>query len=194
MGIRTKTVAPPDPPPPSPPPPPPPPSPVVPAGSSEGVPFDIPNDGHGLPLPKPWSWDDVWTYRRAKVGAAGASSIASKNRSTGTRASNAGRPLPGVGDLVQQNWGGGNDLDNAYMFRPLAEAVTEAAANNWHGGLNLTALSMLEQRAYGWCVTYPHRSVPWKRGSGVACSTCAWLRWDLWLSQVLQTNPTLHTP
>ena len=45
---------------------------------------------------------------------------------------------------------GGNDLEDAYLFDPLADAVAAAAAGRHEGGLNLTALGMLEQRAYGW--------------------------------------------
>lgn len=36
------------------------------------------------------------------------------------------------------------------MFAPLHEAVAAAKAGRHRGGMNLTALSMLEQRAYGW--------------------------------------------
>jgi hypothetical protein len=38
------------------------------------------------------------------------------------------------------------DLDAAYMFPPLATVKAEAATG-WRGGVNLTALHMLEQRA-----------------------------------------------
>ena len=57
-----------------------------------------------------------------------------------------------VGDVSQQNWGNpsGNDLDNAYLFAGLADARADVAAGRWAGGLNLTALAMLEERAYGW--------------------------------------------
>jgi hypothetical protein len=49
-----------------------------------------------------------------------------------------------VGDVTQQNLG--NDLDTAYLFPSLANVRAEAASG-WHGGVNLTALRMLEDRA-----------------------------------------------
>jgi hypothetical protein len=52
-----------------------------------------------------------------------------------------------AGDITQQNLG--NDLDFAYMFPPLAVVKAEAKAG-WKGGVNLTALRMLEDRAHGW--------------------------------------------
>ena len=113
---------------------PPTPEPAVPSGSTAGpIPFDIPNDGAGHALSRPWTWDDIWRYRRATLGGAGSS----------------GTP-PAIGDVTQQNWGGGNDLEDAYLFGPLGDAVAAAAAGRHEGGLNLTALGMLEQRAYGW--------------------------------------------
>ena len=51
------------------------------------------------------------------------------------------------GDTSQQN--SGNDLDSAYLF-PTSEAVKSEIRSGWCGGLNLTALRMLEDRAYGW--------------------------------------------
>ena len=53
-----------------------------------------------------------------------------------------------VGDITQQNLG--NDLDSAYLFPDLEEVKAEAASGGWRGGVNLTALRMLEDRAYGW--------------------------------------------
>eukprot|EP00750_Incisomonas_marina_P001552 INCI1132.3.p1 GENE.INCI1132.3~~INCI1132.3.p1 ORF type:complete len:495 (+),score=74.00 INCI1132.3:469-1953(+) len=60
------------------------------------------------------------------------------------------------GDVSQQNWGNpsGNDLDNAYLFQPLETARATVSAGQWAGGINLTALEMLEQRAYGWFWAY----------------------------------------
>ena len=115
MGLRNNTPRPPDPP-------------VPPGGTAGRIPFDIPGS-------KPWTWDQIWTYRRAKIGPDTAHSAWG---------------LPGVGDVTQQNWGGGNDLDNAYVFRSLSDAVWSAEHGRWSGGLNLTAVSMLEQRAFGW--------------------------------------------
>lgn len=57
-----------------------------------------------------------------------------------------------TGDVTQQNWGNpsGNDLDNAYLLLPLELARADVTADQWAGGFNLTALKMLEDRAYGW--------------------------------------------
>jgi hypothetical protein len=52
-----------------------------------------------------------------------------------------------------------NDLDNAYLFLPLAQARASVQASNWAGGINTTALRMLETRAYGW-FSYYARSFP----------------------------------
>lgn len=117
----------------------------VPLGSTAGgAGFDIPMDGDGN-LPIPWKWDDIWLYRRAKLGGA----TPSEEANCPARHA-SGRCAPQLGDLTQQNWGGGNDLDNAYLFAPLHQAVAAAKASQHRGGMNLTALSMLEQRAYGW--------------------------------------------
>jgi hypothetical protein len=54
-----------------------------------------------------------------------------------------------IGDITQQNLG--NDLDTAYLFLPMEAVKAEAVgAAGWAGGVNLTALRMLEDRAYGW--------------------------------------------
>ena len=69
--------------------PPPTPGPDVPPGSTAGpIPFDIPDDGAGHALPRQWSWDDVWRYRRSTLGGPGGVSTA-----------------PTIGDITQQNWG-----------------------------------------------------------------------------------------
>ena len=71
----------------------------------------------------------TWSWRRALSGAN--KSLAAVN----------------VGDITQQNLG--NDLDTAYLFPPLEAVRAEAAsAEGWRGGVNLTALRMLEDR-YG---------------------------------------------
>jgi len=48
--------------------------------------------------------------------------------------------------LPLQNWGGGNDLDNGYLFTP------PATWNDgpWAGGINTTEYARAEQRSYGW--------------------------------------------
>ena len=51
-----------------------------------------------------------------------------------------------IGDITQQNLG--NDLDTAYLFPSLNAVRAEAASSSgWRGGVNLTALRMLEDRA-----------------------------------------------
>lgn len=108
----------------------------VPAGSAEGAPWG----SQGL------SWHRVWTYRR---------SVSPPNTSIDEVR---------VGDISCQNVGGGNDLDNAYPFLPTnsAEFVRQTSAPGlWRGGLNLTALSMAEQRAfayYHWYISSPNAS------------------------------------
>jgi hypothetical protein len=125
-------------------------SPPVPAGSEgDGTPFDIPNDGNQRPLPTPWQWDDVFTYRRARRGSA---------TPPGSRSAAAHGGQVYVGDLSQQNWGGGNDLEGAYLWLPAKDALVSAREGRWAGGVNTTALSMLEQRAYGWFHYYSSQS------------------------------------
>jgi hypothetical protein len=53
---------------------------------------------------------------------------------------------------VQQNWGNpsGNDLDAATLLLPLDAARNTAARGVWAGGVNASALSLLEERAFGW--------------------------------------------
>ncbi|KAA0155793.1 hypothetical protein FNF31_06035 [Cafeteria roenbergensis] len=95
---------------------------VVPPGSAEGSPWPA------------WSGDGkegwvfrTWNYRRS--ACAGNTSLFAAN----------------VGDVSQQNLG--NDLDTAYVPLP-ADLVR--AERPWQGGLNLTALRMLEDRAFGY--------------------------------------------
>ena len=124
-------------------------SPTVPAGSAgDGLPFDIPNDGEGHALPTPWEWDDIFTYRRARLGPTAPPGA--------TSAVHGGKVY--IGDLTQQNWGGGNDLEGGYLWLPAKDALAAARGGVWAGGLNTTALSMLEQRAYGWFHYYQNHS------------------------------------
>ena len=76
------------------------------------------------------TWKQAFTWRRAYC--------AGPNRSL--HAVNGG-------DISQQN--SGNDLDSAYLF-PSHAAVQAEIKRGWRGGLNLTALRMLEDRAFGW--------------------------------------------
>lgn len=88
-----------------------------------------PGSGEGLPFPQPSDafWTHSWTWRRAACG--------------GNRSLEAVNAL----DVTQQNLG--NDLDSAYVLLPQQEAVRQRP---WQGGVNLTALRMLEGRAYGY--------------------------------------------
>lgn len=104
-------------------PPPSPPSPPVPHGDAEG---------------HPWTrnltdaeFRHTWTWRRSWCNSDTHRSLVSVN----------------VGDVTQQNLG--NDLDSAYLLLP-TDAVRAEAKAGWRGGVNTTALYMLEQRAYGW--------------------------------------------
>ena len=71
-----------------------------------------------------------------------------------------------VGDITQQNLG--NDLDTAYLFPPMEAVRAEAASSEgWRGGVNLTALRLLEDRAYGW---FSHM-----KASAVALGETGWV-------------------
>merc|ERR1712159_754667 len=70
-----------------------------------------------------FSWSKVWTYRRS------------------FSATRSGRIA--VGDTTQQNWGQGNDYIESALF-------LDENQSPWAGGLNITALSRAEQRAFGW--------------------------------------------
>ena len=85
------------------------------------------------------NFEGIWSYRRARVGSGG-------------DASPAGWAHVYSGDITQQNWGNpsGNDLYNAYLLAPLSEARASVRNGGYHSGVNLAALRMLEQRAYGW--------------------------------------------
>ena len=89
--------------------------------------------GGGWPDPQSFAdgggWRHSWSWRRSFC--AGNTSLFASN----------------VGDITQQNLG--NDLDTAYCLLNLEDTRAEAA-KGWRGGLNLTALRMLEDRAYGW--------------------------------------------
>jgi hypothetical protein len=84
------------------------------------------------------AFEYTWTWRRSYC--AGNTSLSAVN----------------VGDVTQQNLG--NDLDFAYLLLPPGAAraqMTKAAGGSgeetgWSGGVNLTALRMAEDRAYGY--------------------------------------------
>jgi hypothetical protein len=84
------------------------------------------------------AFEKTWTWRRSHC--AGNTSLFAVN----------------VGDVTQQNLG--NDLDDAYLLLPPEAALAQMAAaaggtgeeTGWTGGINLTALRMAEDRAYGY--------------------------------------------
>jgi hypothetical protein len=81
----------------------------------------------------------IWSYRRAFAGG-------------NTHLLPPSLNSVNTGDVSQQNWGNpsGNDLDNGYLFLPLEQARMQVEKGTWAGGVNMTVISMLEQRAYGW--------------------------------------------
>ena len=99
----------------------------VPAGSDGGVPFWLDSG------PEHWggNWSHAMTWRRSFAADPA-----------------AGEQAPGEGDafLICSE----NDLPNAVLWLPLPAARAQAAAGEWAGGVNLTALAMGEARAYGW--------------------------------------------
>ena len=104
------------------------PTPMVPVGGGEG--FHFPNGSAYTANPFGRSqWRSGWTWRRSFC--AGNRSLFAVNE----------------GDISLQC--SGNDLDSAYLF-PTKAAVLAEIKSGWRGGLNLTALRMLEDRAFGW--------------------------------------------
>ena len=107
----------------------------------------------GIPFPSNWTdlaWRHSWYWRRAFC------------------AGNHSSLDPNVGDVTQQNLG--NDLDSAYLLKASSSSSSSNPLHNfqqstddytsggsaegtgtlWTGGINTTALTMLEQRAYGY--------------------------------------------
>jgi hypothetical protein len=83
--------------------------------------------------PQQCSWAGVWAYRRSTKGAGPAA-------------------MPGVnvGDVAMINWGHGNDMAAANFQLPASAARATVASGSWAGGVNLTAVRMTEDRAFGW--------------------------------------------
>ncbi len=88
--------------------------------------FPFGNDaGEPFPVWDTADWLHSWSWRRSFC--AGNTSLDAVN----------------VGDVTQQNLV--NDLDTAYMWLPM----DELSSGPWVGGVNMTALEMLENRALG---------------------------------------------
>ena len=116
-------------------------------GQATTLPFYVTYGLSAAPDPDPWpkgdpegleyrqqgmSWQRDWTYRRVFTEDRAATSHAVE------------------GDVSVINVGGGNDLDNAYLFYDLASpelAAQLATPGAWRGGINLTAYAMAEQRS-----------------------------------------------
>eukprot|EP01084_Bolivina_argentea_P175721 304234_1 len=103
--------------------------PIIPPGNGNGEPYTYNNK----------TWLNAWIYRRAF----------DSNPSKGKNYIN-------YNDITQQNWGGtysgrlGNDYDNGYILLPIKLSKEQVKNGNWSGGINITALSEAEQRAFGW--------------------------------------------
>ena len=93
----------------------------IPNGNDEGYPYSF--DGFNA--------SEIWTYRRAFTN----------------NMDNSYSQMY-VGDITQQNWGNGNDFDNGYLFLSIHDTKSQQNSG-WKGGINLTVLSMAEQRAFG---------------------------------------------
>ena len=104
--------------------------PIVPPGNPEGEAYGYQNN----------DWNQVWTYRRSYDANGPDSGLNNTIH---------------VGDITQQNWGLGNDYDTGYAFLPVEMAKKQ---NPWKGGLNMTAISEAEQRAYGFYHYYVNTS------------------------------------
>jgi len=92
-----------------------------PPGASYGIPFNLSTRG---------DWNHTMTWRR----------------SLATNASDSVQPRPGDLSLIQSS----NDLADALLWLPYATARQQVADGRWQGGVNMTVVAMLEQRAYGW--------------------------------------------
>ncbi len=83
------------------------------------------------------SWSQVWTYRRAQAAAP------------------VNEWAAVVGDVSNQNWGGGsfggNDWSGGYLFLSVADTVEQAqpGGSNWMGGVDREQLARAENNAYG---------------------------------------------
>jgi hypothetical protein len=94
-----------------------------------------PGGDAGYPFPGNWTQDRLahaFTWRRSLT----------------VNATNAS--VPEIGDLFLINEQSGNDLLSGNIFLPLADAYDQVRNGTWCGGLNLTALALAEQRAFGY--------------------------------------------
>ena len=61
------------------------------------------------------------------------------------------KELP-TGQISNQNWGGGNDYPNGYLFLGDAATQQQVAEGTWAGGVNVSTLRGAELRAFSWYV------------------------------------------
>jgi hypothetical protein len=110
----------------------------APAGAAGPLPFwqtlCCCSGGAAIPGTQNCSWSGIWSFRQTTKGAGGPSGIKGVN----------------VGDVSMQNWGHGNDMAAASLFIPDRAAQATVQAGRWAGGANLTAIAMMEARAFGW--------------------------------------------
>eukprot|EP01084_Bolivina_argentea_P295920 509581_1 len=103
--------------------------PIVPVGNNEGR-------GYWLN-----GWDKAWIFRRA---------LDSKH--------NGDTQYANINDISQQNMDGGNDFGTGYLYLSVNAAKQQYLNGNWMGGINMTVLKEIEQRAFGWYHFYVNHS------------------------------------
>ena len=89
---------------------------------------------------KPRSWENIWTYRRVNATA----------RDGGIS----------TGDIIIQNWSGGNDYRTAFFFLTPTETAQQRDSDQWQGGVNLNAILNAERQAYGYHYWYRENAPP----------------------------------
>ena len=62
-----------------------------------------------------------------------------------------------IGEISNQNWGGGNDYIYKYLF--LNKSETNNQLNDWKGGIDVSVLKAGEDRAYGWYKYYTQQNL-----------------------------------
>ena len=108
-----------------------------------------------------FTWTRVWQYRRIAVPADAAADTTHAGGDAAPDTTHAGgvpldvgAPQPPtklpVGQVSNQDWGGGNDYPNGYLFLDAALTAKQAQSGRWRGGVNLTALLGAELRAFAW--------------------------------------------
>jgi len=102
-----------------------------PPGSDGGVPFEAPTAASANATHARLWLDHALTWRRSLAASPGDSAHARE------------------GDVALLNQAGLNDVDFAYLFQGIPEARATAAAGAYAGGVDLAALALAEQRAYG---------------------------------------------